>query len=236
MDELKIEVMVDGASLEQVSEFAPLDLIGGFTSNPSLMRAAGVKNYEAFAREAIQRANSKPFSFEVVADDFSLMLTQARKISSWGPEVYVKIPASNSMGESSIDVVKKCRSENIRVNVTAVFTREQIDEFMSELSTGPEAYLSIFAGRIADTGVDPCAEVKYAVDATTDAPNVKVIWASTREVLNLYQAASVGCHVITAPPTLINKYVESRGKNLADFSLETVQMFVRDANSAGLSI
>lgn len=236
MDKLNIEIMVDGASLEEVSEFAPLNYIGGFTSNPSLMKAAGVKAYEAFARDAIQRANSKPFSFEVVADDFDVMLTQARKISSWGADVYVKIPASDSRGNSSLDLVKKCRSENMRVNVTAVFTREQIDEFMPELSTGPDAFLSVFAGRIADTGVDPCPEVKHAVEATLNASNVKVIWASTREVFNIYQAASVGCQVITASPSLISKYLESRGKNLSDFSIETVQMFVRDANSAGFTI
>lgn len=236
MDKLGIDIMVDGASLEEISEFAPLDFIGGFTSNPSLMKAAGVQDYELFAREAISRANSKPFSFEVVADEFDAMLAQAKTISAWNPEVYVKIPVSDSRGNSSIDVVKACRDENIRINVTAVFTRDQVDEFISELSGGPQAFLSVFAGRIADAGVDPCPEVKYAVNATSDSPNVKVIWASTREVFNIYQAASVGCHVITAPPSLITKYLENRGKSLSAFSLETVQMFARDASSAGYLI
>jgi transaldolase len=232
----EIGIMLDGATLEEVADFATNDSIEGFTSNPSLMKAAGVEKYEVFAREAIELAGLKSFSFEVVSDDSDAMIREAKIISSWGENVFVKIPVTDSAGKPTVEVIKACRSEGIKVNVTALFSRTQVDSVVTELAGGPEAFISVFAGRIADTGVDPSPEVEYAVRACDDAPGVRVIWASTREVFNIYQAQSVGCHVITVPSSLFRKYVENRAKSLEDYSLETVQMFVNDARSAGLSI
>ena len=236
MTNLNSKIMVDGATIDEIEHFSKDIEIAGFTSNPTLMRASGVADYESFARDALEISAGKPFSFEVVADDFDLIYTQAKKISAWGPNVYVKIPVTDSNGYSSKSTIEKCIDEGVQVNVTAIFSREQLHEFAPVVEKSDSAFLSIFAGRIADTGVNPESLVGDAVDVTRHHRGTQVIWASTREVLNFYQASSVRCDVITASPALIKKYKIYKGKSLEEYSLETVRMFVEDSKAANYTV
>jgi transaldolase len=209
------------------------DQVYGFTTNPTLMRAAGVEHYEAFVEECVARLPGHSLSFEVIADELNAMRYQARKLASWGQSVFVKIPVSTTKGISTVDLVNDLTKDGVHVNVTAVFTAAQVVEFNEALANRAECYLSIFAGRIADAGVDPTFLVRQAV---MEAPeNVSVLWASTREVFNVKQAHDAGAHIITLSPDLLAKYARF-GRDLTEFSRLTVQQFYDDAQVAGLTL
>jgi transaldolase len=229
----RIKIFADGASLPALLELAQSPSISGFTTNPTLMRKAGVTDYRAFAREALAHIKDKPISFEVFADDFPEMNRQAREIATWASNVYVKIPITNTKRESSIGLIRELSSDGVKVNVTAICTLPQVQETAQALKGGAPSVVSVFAGRIADTGRDPVPLMKSALDACTSAdPLIELLWASPRELLNLVQADQVGCHIITVTHDLLKK-LDLIGKDLADFSLDTVKMFHRDAADAG---
>jgi transaldolase len=209
--------------------------ISGFTTNPTLMRKAGITDYEGFAREVIAAIPDRPISFEVFSDDFEEMERQAIKIASWGENVFVKIPVTNTRGESARMLVCRLSGRGVQLNVTAVMTLEQVIEVSRAMSACPAGYISVFAGRIADTGRDPVPLMREAVEVIEHSGNLQLIWASPREVLNVFQADSIGCHVITATRDILNK-LNIIGKPLDKYSLETVQMFRDDAVKAGFCI
>lgn len=227
---MSIKIYADGADLAQMFEQAQDPGISGFTTNPSLMKKSGVTDYEGFAKEALS-VITKPISFEVFADDFNEMERQARLISSWGENVYVKIPITNTRGESSIPLIERLSKDGVKVNVTAVFTVAQVID-VAKVLIGP-AILSIFCGRIADTGRNPSTFCHLA--ATFCGTNVEVLWASTRELLNIKQAEECGCDIITVPNDLLKK-MNLIGKDLTEYSLETVKMFRDDAKASGFSL
>jgi len=232
LEELRVKIFADGADKEDILRLYRLPYIQGFTTNPTLMRKAGVRDYRAFALDVLQSIPDRPISFEVFADRFDEMEQQAREIAGWGENVYVKIPVTNTRGESSGPLVRRLAGQGVRVNVTAIMTLTQVREMAEALGGGPPAYISIFAGRVADTGRDPLPLVSAAVALTADYPNIELIWASPRELLNIFQADAVGCHVITVTPDILKK-LALVGKDLEQFSLETVKMFYRDATAAG---
>lgn len=233
----KIQIYCDGADWDAMLKYAPDQRVHGFTTNPSLMKKAGVKDYKEFCLKILSHIKDKPISFEVFADEFGEMERQAREIKSWGKNVYVKIPVTNSLGAPSYQLIKKLSEEGTKLNVTAVFTHEQVNEVLKALSKSPvPSVLSIFAGRIADSGRDPAQIMKESVQlAAKISPKTEVLWASTRELFNLVQAEETGCHIITMPPEFIVK-LDLINKDLADYSLDTVKMFKRDAESAGYSL
>lgn len=233
--DLDVKVFADGADLAGIRELAADPFIKGFTTNPTLMRQAGVSDYERFAHEVLGVIGDRPISFEVFSDDFDEMEKQARRIAEWGPNVFVKIPVGNTLGAGSEDLVRRLATAGVRQNVTAIFTMAQTRRIVECLAGGPAANVSIFAGRIADAGVDPLPIMSEAVALLADHPNIELIWASPREVLNVVQADAVGCHIITVTHDLLRK-LPGLGKDLDVFSLETVQMFRRDAVSAGFSL
>lgn len=235
IDDLRIKVFADGADLAGIAAAAEDPLIEGFTTNPTLMRRAGVDDFEQFAHKALEVIAGKPISFGVFTDEPDEMVCQAQHVATWGDNVYLKIPVTNSVGEPCYDVIGELAALGVRVNVTAIFTRQQIDAVVDRLVGGPPCYLSVFAGRIADAGADPVPYVRHAVEAVADEPQAEVIWASPREVLNVVQADECGCHIITMTDDLIGK-LPGLGKDLTEFSLETVQMFRRDALSAGYEL
>lgn len=207
-------------------------LIKGFTTNPTLLHKAGLSNYQAFALDILKRIPDRPISFEVFSDEFQEMELQAFKIAGWGGNVYVKIPVTNTRGESSIPLIRRLAASSVRINVTAMMALDQVRDAAQALHGGPPAYLSVFAGRIADTGRDPVPMMAAAVEILRLCPNVELIWASPRELLNIFQADQVGCHIITATDDILKK-LELIGKNLHEFSLDTVKMFRNDALKAG---
>jgi transaldolase len=229
--DLRVKLFADGAEKAAMLEHYANPRIQGFTTNPMLMRKAGLTNYEEFARDVLSVIRDRPISFEVLADDFCGMKTQARKIASWGPNVYVKIPVTNTRGESSLGLVRELTREGIRVNVTAILGLEQVREAVGALAGGAPAYVSVFAGRIADTGRDPVPIMKSAVELLSEHPDLELIWASPRELLNVFQADGVGCHIITATNDILGK-LPLVGKDLFDYSLETVQMLYDSAIAA----
>ena len=232
----RIKIFADGASLPSMLESARDPRIRGFTTNPTLMRKAGVSDYRAFAKEALAAIRDKPISFEVFADDFPEMRRQALDIATWGDNVYVKIPITTTRGEPSIGLVKELSHSGVKLNVTAICTLEQVSETARALAGGAPSVVSVFAGRIADTGRDPIPLMQEALATCRAADrNIELLWASPREVLNIVQAAEVGCDIITVTSDLLKK-LELFGKSLADFSLETVEMFHRDAKSAGYEL
>lgn len=233
--QLKIKIFADGANKSDMLELSRSDIISGLTTNPTLMKKAGIINYEAFCRDILDTIIDKPISFEVFSDEFTEMERQARLIASWGDNVYVKIPITNSMGEPSAPLIKKLVSDNIKVNVTAIMTAEQVKSVAVNLNSSVPSYVSVFAGRIADTGVDPLPIMKESLDILSKNPNAELIWASPREVFNVYQGDQIGCHVITVTRDLVEK-LKSAGKDLEDFSLETVRMFASDAEAAGYTL
>ena len=234
--DLKIEIFTDGANLDQIYKLANGNLISGITTNPTLMRAAGVTNYLDFCKKAAKFSNNKPISLEVFADDEVEMYKQAKILSSIADNVCIKIPITNSKGIPSYQLINKLGKEGICVNVTGLLSRNQIRNAINAVSKNIKSYLSIFAGRIADTGIDPLPIVKEAVDLAKEKNgNIKFIWASTREVFNIYQAESVGCHIITCTPDIIRK-LNMYQKNLDDLSLETIRMFYDDALSSGYKL
>lgn len=229
------KIFADGANIEGILALAKDPRIAGFTTNPTLMRQAGIADYTAFARELLEQVTSHPISFEVFADSPGEIRRQARTISSWGDNVYVKVPVTTTDGHSLADVARELSEDGIKVNVTAMFTLEQVEEITKAVAEGAPSYLSVFAGRIADAGVDPVPIMAEAISIMAAAPRAECIWASPREVLNLVQANSVGCHVITMTHDLLKK-LGGIGKDLSQFSLETVRMFFEDAASAGYTL
>ena len=229
----KIKIFADGASVPSILAATKNPRIAGFTTNPTLMRKDGVSDYRAFAKEVLGHIKTQPISFEVFADEFAEMRRQALEIKTWGDNVYVKIPITNTRRESSIPLVKELASSGVKLNVTAICTIEQVSQAAKALAGGAPSVVSVFAGRIADTGRDPVPLMASALELCRAAgPGIELLWASPRELLNIIQAAEVGCDIITVTPDLLKK-LELVGKDLADFSLETVQMFFRDAQAAG---
>lgn len=233
--DLRIKIFADGADYDSLMSLYAKHYIKGFTTNPTLMRKANVTNYEEFARKVLAVINDRPISLEVFADDFDEMEAQALEIVSWGHNVNVKIPVSNTRNEFSGKLIKKLCARGVVVNVTAVFTLEQVRRIASVLDPEVPAIISVFAGRIADTGVDPVPIMKEALSILSDYPKAELLWASPREVLNLFQADEIGCHIITVTSDVLAK-LANVGKELSDFSLETVKMFYSDAVSANYSI
>ncbi len=235
LSQLKVKVFADGADLAGISALAADPLIKGFTTNPTLMRQAGVVDYERFARDVLEVVRDRPISFEVFSDDHDEMEKQARRIAQWAPNVFVKIPVTNTQRVSSERLIRSLVAGGVQLNVTAIFTPSQIDWVTVALRDGPASNVSVFAGRIADAGQDPLPIVSHAVAATVDQPQMEVIWASPREVLNVVQANDAGCHIITVTHDLLKK-LPGLGKDLDQFSVETVLMFHRDAVTAGYAL
>jgi transaldolase len=233
--DLKLKLFADGADKAAILELYKKPEIQGFTTNPTLMRKAGISDYEAFARDILGAIQDRPISFEVFADDFSEMEEQARYIASWGDNVYVKIPVTNTKREPSYELVRRLTRAGVKLNVTALLTLEQVHEVTQALADGAPAYISVFAGRIADTGRDPVPVMSAAMAIMSSQPQIELIWASPRELLNVFQAESIGCHIITATPDILKK-LSLVGKNLSDYSLETVAMFYDDATKAGFTL
>jgi transaldolase len=233
--EFKIRLFADGADLNLIRSLRDNAMVAGFTTNPTLVRKAGVTDYRRFATELIELVPDRPLCLEVLSDDFDRMEQEALTLSALGKNVFVKIPITNCSGESSIPLIRRLREQRVRLNVTAVMTREQIFSSIEALRGGASSFLSIFAGRIADAGIDPIPVVREAVEAVHGDPTVQILWASPREVLNVLQAESIGCHAITLTAELLGK-LRSVGRDLQEFSRETVQMFYHDAVAAGLSL
>jgi transaldolase len=232
----RIKIFADGASLPSMLEAARDPRIGGFTTNPTLMRKAGVTDYRAFAHQVLAAIKDRPISFEVFADDFPEMRRQAREIATWGENVYVKIPITNTRRETATPLVRELGAAGVKLNVTAICTVDQVRETAQALKGGAPSVISVFAGRIADTGRDPLPIMKEALQICRAAnARIELLWASPRELLNIVQAAEVGCDIITVTPDLFKK-LELLGKDLGTFSLETVQMFHRDAQAAGFEL
>lgn len=233
--DLKVKVFADGANVDEMVALLANPLIAGFTTNPTLMRKAGVADYEAFARAALDAITAHPISFEVFADDFDEMARQALRIAAWGDNTYVKIPITNTRGESAVPLIERLAGEGVKVNVTALMTTAQVADVAAVLAGSPPAYVSVFAGRIADTGRDPEPEMREAVDILSAHPQAELIWASPREVYDILRADAVGCPIITVTYDLLKK-VDLFGKDLDAFSLETVTMFHDDARAAGYTL
>jgi transaldolase len=235
LSELKVKIFADGADKDGMLEMYRNPLIKGFTTNPTLLRKAGVSDYQVFALDILKFIPDRPISFEVLSDEFDGMEIQARKISAWGKNVYVKIPVTNTRGESSVNLIRKLTERGVKVNVTAMMTLDQVRDVTQALNGGPPAYISIFAGRIADTGRDPIPLMAAAVEMLRLYPNIELIWASPRELLNIFHADLIECPIITVTHDILKK-LDLVGKDLHDFSLDTVKMFRDDALKAGYTL
>ena len=235
LQDLTVKVFADGADLDSILTLAENPRVAGFTTNPTLMWKAGLTEYADFAERLLERITVHPISFEVFGDDIDEMRRQARLIASWGNNVYVKIPVTTTSGQSMAPLVRELSEDGVKVNVTALFTTAQVELITAAVKDGAPSYISVFAGRIADAGVDPMPIIANAVSVMADAPRSELIWASPREILNVVQADQVGCHIITLTHELLGK-LDALGKSLDQFSLETVQMFHRDAQSAGFTL
>ncbi len=233
--DLKVKLFADGAELDVIARMAADPRIQGFTTNPTLMRKANVTDYKAFALDVLKIVSDRPVSFEVFSDDFDEMEEQALEIASWGSNVFVKIPVTNTLGEFSGNLLKRLSAAGVQVNVTALMTVAQVEQVLACLNPEHAGFISVFAGRIADTGVDPMPVMAASVQVMRSHPKLELIWASPRELLNVFQADATGCHVITATNDVLAK-LSLVGKDLDEFSLETVQMFRRDAINAGYTI
>lgn len=233
--QLDVKIFADGADFDGILTMYKNPLIKGFTTNPSLMRKAGISDYEGFARRLLAAVSDRPISFEVFADEPRDMLRQARAIASWGRNVNVKIPVMNTRREFMGRVIEELSGEGIAINVTAVMTLPQVRRIAASLAAGAPAIVSVFAGRAADTGVDPVPLMREAVQILAERPRAELLWASPRELLNIFQADAVGCHIITVTNDVLAK-LALVGKDLDQYSLETVEMFYRDAVAAGFSI
>jgi transaldolase len=233
--DLRVKLFQDGAELASMIAAKKRGSVSGFTTNPTLMRKAGVTNYKEFAVKAIAAIPDLPISFEVFSDDFDTMEREAREIASWGGNTYVKIPISNTKGESSGPLISKLSNEKFSLNITAILTLDQVREVATAVEPDARTIVSVFAGRIADTGVDPVKVMTLAAQILKPLPKAELLWASPREVLNVIQAQDCGCHIITATPDIIAK-VSLLGKDLKQYSLETVKMFYEDASAAGFKL
>jgi transaldolase len=235
IDLAKLKIFADGADRSSILELRQNPIIRGFTTNPTLMRAAGIDDYESFALDVVDLVDGHPISFEVFSDDIAEMEAQAHKISSWGQNVYVKIPVTNTHGASTGELLRRLSGAGIKCNVTALMTVRQVEQTAACFADGVPAFVSVFAGRIADTGRDPVPLMTEALGVLRDFPSLELIWASPRELLNIVQAAQIGCHVITVTPDILKK-LPTLGRDLDEFSLDTVRMFRRDAEAARYSL
>jgi len=235
IDDLKIKIFADGADLESIKNLNTKNYIKGFTTNPSLMKKAGIKDYKDFAIKLLSEIKDKPISFEVFSDDIIEMEQQAEEIASWGGNVNVKIPITNTKKMPTTELIRKLSAKGITCNITAIFTIRQMQDVVEVLDKTTPAILSVFAGRIADTGIDPEKIITDSIILAKSKPKSEILWASTRENLNIFQAEKLGCHIITVPHDLLKK-ISNIGKNLEEFSLETVHGFYTDALSAGYKI
>jgi transaldolase len=235
LSELKIKIFADGADKEGMLEMYRNPLIKGFTTNPTLLRKAGVSDYETFALDILKSIPDRPISFEVLSDEFNEMEIQAQKISAWGKNVYVKIPVTNTRRESSVKIIGRLSQTGVKVNVTAMLTLDQVRDVAQVLNGGGPAYVSVFAGRIADTGRDPMPLMAAAVEMLRLYPNIDLIWASPRELLNIFHADLIGCPIVTVTHDILKK-LNLVGKDLHDYSLDTVKMFRDDALKAGYTL
>jgi transaldolase len=235
LEQLSVRIFADGADLAGMLELYRMPYIKGFTTNPTLMRKAGISDYRLFARQVLQAIRDRPISFEVFSDEFSEMECQAREIASWGKNVYVKIPVTNTRRESACDLVRRLSHTGVKVNVTALFSLAQVRDVVAALADGAPACVSVFAGRVADTGYDPVPLMAAAVEMLSVAPHAELIWASPRELLNVFQADAIGCHIITVTHDILKK-LSLVGRDLEDYSLDTVKMFYSDAAQAGYAL
>jgi transaldolase len=233
--DLRIRLFADGADRRTMLEMADNPMIRGFTTNPTLMRKAGIADYEAFARDILRAIPDRPISFEVFADDFDQMEEQASQIATWGDQVYVKVPVTNTKGESSAPLISRLSGWGVKVNATALMTLDQVSEMTYALAGGAPGYISVFAGRLTDTGRDPVPFMRSAIDIIRPFRNIELIWASPRELLNVFQADQLGCHIITATSDILKK-IELVERDLAEYSLETVKMFYDDARKSGFTL
>jgi transaldolase len=235
IERLRVKIFADGADRAAMLALNAQPFVKGLTTNPTLMRKAGIADYRAFARDILEHIRDKPVSFEVISDEFAEMERQAQEIAGWGDNVYVKIPVTNTRGEPSHALVRRLASRGVKVNVTAILTLSQVREVAAALNPEVASYVSVLAGRIADTGVDPVPLMAAAVRILATIPAAELIWGSPRELLNIFQADSIGCHIITVTPDLLRK-LPLAGRNLEELSLETVRMFYDDATAAGYSL
>lgn len=236
LDQLSVQIYADGADKSGILDLYAQSYIKGLTTNPTLMRKAGIADYEGFSRDILTTVTAKPISLEVFTDDPDEMKRQALKIASWGDNVYVKIPITNSEGKSSLPLIKELAAEGVKLNITAILTIEQVSGVAASLNAAVPAVVSVFAGRIADTGVDPVPLMQEAKALLKDLPQAELLWASVREVLNIVQAADCGCDIVTVPHAILAKAEKLLGMDLAALSLDTVQMFARDAQAAGYTL
>ena len=235
VDQLKVQIFADGADRAGILEFYANPQIKGFTTNPTLMRKAGISDYEAFARDILTQIKDRPISFEVFSDEMDEMERQGLKIAAWGDNVYVKIPVTNTRGEPTYPLIKRLADRGVKLNVTALMTLAQVRDVVAHLNPAVPSNVSVFAGRIADTGVDPLPLMSAAVAMVATNPKVELIWASPRELLNVFQADAIGCHIITVTNDILKK-LSLVGYNLDTYSLDTVKMFYNDAAKAGYSL
>lgn len=235
LEELNVKIYSDGAEIDKMKQVYNDGLVAGFTTNPSLMKQAGITDYVGFAKEAVKEIPDRSISFEVFADDFETMEKEAEKIASFGDNVAIKIPIMNSLGESSIPLIKKLSARGHTLNITALMTVEQVREAVEALTPGTKNIISVFAGRVADTGIDPTELVKESVAICHEKSGTELLWASTREVLNIFQADKLGADIITVPPSIIKK-LEGVGKDPLALSQETVKIFNQDIQSLGFTI
>ena len=236
LENLPVKIFADGADLEGIIDLYRKPFIQGLTTNPTLMRKVGISDYEVFARSVLETVTDKPISFEVFSDDFPEMRRQALKIRDWQNNVYVKIPITNTRAESAIDLVRDLAAEGVKLNVTAILTRGQVQAVAGALRREVPSVVSVFAGRVADTGVDPVPLMKESLELISALPVAELLWASVREVLNIFQAAACGCHIVTVPHDILAKAIKLGGADLGELSLDTVRMFYHDAVAAGFHL
>jgi transaldolase len=236
LENLSVQIFADGADLEGMASLYKNPMIRGLTTNPTLMRKAGIKDYESFAKEVLQVVKDKPISFEVFSDEFKEMRRQALKIRDWQRNVFVKIPITNSRGESSIPLIRELAKDGTQLNLTAILTLAQVRAVAEVLEPEVAAVVSVFAGRIADTGRDPIPVMKASKALLSDLPKAELLWASVREILNIVQADETGCDIVTVPHDILNKAIKLVGTDLNALSLDTVKMFANDAATAGFSL
>jgi len=235
VEELTVKIFADGAEKAGMLEMYAKPYIKGFTTNPTLMHKAGLTDYRAFARDILAAIPDRPISFEVFSDEFDDMERQAREIATWGDNVYVKIPVTNTRREPAYDLVRRLANEGVKLNVTAIMTIDQVRNVVDAVKDGAPSCVSVFAGRIADTGRDPVPIMSECVSILKAAPQAELIWASPRELLNIMQADAIGCHIITVTNDILKK-LALVGKDLADYSLDTVKMFFDDGRKAGFTL
>ncbi|MGN6555411.1 MAG: transaldolase [Verrucomicrobiota bacterium] len=236
LDSLRIRIFADGADKAGILSLNANPLIKGLTTNPTLMRKAGIQDYEGFAKDVLASVTAKPISFEVFSDEFPEMRRQALKIAAWQKNVYVKIPITNTRGESALPLAKELAKEGVQLNITAILTLDQVRGVAEALNPAVPSVVSVFAGRIADTGVDPMKTMRESLALLGQQPKAELLWASVREVLNIFQADDCGCHIVTVPHDILNKAIKMTGTDLTALSLDTVKMFANDASAAGFSL